>query len=372
MSLKAVLLLPMVVFVLCAAAQVSVKPQRQQHNCTQCSLPRGPPGSDGADGIPGVPGIPGTPGNSLTYSEIQQLKDSIKQDLQLFMEREILHKTKIKIEEMSAPKACNLGLTKHDPAKSCYQIYQCNPSATSKTYWLETKDNGLTTIREVYCDMEIPHCGSKGWTRIGYINMTEPGASCPSSLGEISSPKKACIRADGSRGSCSSVNLPAHGLKYNKVCGQAVAYAKGSPDSFHGPKDLNSYYVDGISITYGSPKKHIWTYAAGLSDDYNYILDNCPCAKYPGRAPPSFVGDHYYCESGSFWKVDIATVYINDPLWDGAGCGAGNNCCSQPGMPWFCRTLPQEVEEDIELRICANSPFSDEEIYLELLEIYIQ
>ena len=71
-------------------------------------------------------------------------------------------------------------------------------------------------------------------------------------------------------------------------------------DAFQGPRDINSYYVDGMSITYGSPRKHIWTYAVGLSDDHNYNgVYNCPCAKYPGTAPPSFVGDHYYCESGN-------------------------------------------------------------------------
>ena len=37
-------------------------------------------------------------------------------------------------------------------------------------------------------------------------------------------------------------------------------------------------------------------------------------------------------------------------------------------MPWFCRTLPQEVSEDIEVRLCSNEGISNEEIYVELLE----
>ena len=85
-------------------------------------------------------------------------------------------------------------------------------------------------------------------------------------------------------------------------------------DAFHGPKDINFYYVDGMSITYGSPRKHIRTYAVGLSDDHSYNGgNNCPCAKYPGRAPPSFAGDHYYCESGNTGVFEI-TLHINDPL----------------------------------------------------------
>ena len=41
-------------------------------------------------------------------------------------------------------------------------------------------------------------------------------------------------------------------------------------------------------------------------------------------------------------------------------------------MPWFCRTLPQEVSEDIEVRLCSDEGVSGEEIYIELLEVYVQ
>ena len=65
-------------------------------------------------------------------------------------------------------------------------------------------------------------------------------------------------------------------------------------------------------------------------------------------------------------------TFYNDTLWDGEGCGIGKNCCAQPGMPWFCRTLSQEVEGDIEVRLCANKGSANEDLYLEVLEIYIQ
>ena len=107
----------------------------------------------------------------------------------------------------------------------------------------------------------------------------------------------------------------------------------------------------------------------GLSDDYNNNgFNNCPCAKYPGPPVPLFVGHHYYYESGNTGNHEY--TFYNDPLWDGEGCGTGNNCCAQPGMPWFCRTLPQEVEGDIEVRLCANEGSASED--LEVLEIYIQ
>jgi len=49
-------------------------------------------------------------------------------------------------------------------------------------------------------------------------------------------------------------------------------------------------YVEGISITLGLPRKHVWTYAAGLSDDFNYPGPcHVPCT-HPGPPPPAFVG----------------------------------------------------------------------------------
>ena len=52
--------------------------------------------------------------------------------------------------------------------------------------------------------------------------------------------------------------------------------------------------IFGVSITYGSPCNHVWTYAAGLQEDKNYHGDGCPCGKVPGNLPPSFVCNDYY------------------------------------------------------------------------------
>ena len=223
--------------------------------------------------------------------------------------------------------------------------------------------------------MGTAHCNiTGGWMRVVYLNMTEPGASCPTSLRQINTPAKLCGRhtAPG----CSGVTYSVDGIRYSKVCGQARGYQYYTGEAFHpSTNGINSHYVDGVSITYGNPRHHLWTYAYGLTDDYNYNgAYNCPCAKYPGEAPPAFVGLDYYCESGitGRWQ-DNNRIALEDPLWDGDGCGPGNSCCAQAGMPWFCRTLPQEVSEDIEVRICADGRYSsDEEIYLEVFEIYIQ
>ena len=38
-------------------------------------------------------------------------------------------------------------------------------------------------------------------------------------------------------------------------------------DRLYGPtqhNDINSFYVDGVSITYGTPRKHLWTLMCGF------------------------------------------------------------------------------------------------------------
>ena len=91
---------------------------------------------------------------------------------------------------------------------------------------------------------------------------------------------------------------------FNKICGKIKGYQKGSTDAFQAfsnSPSLDNGYVDGMSITVGNPRKHVWTYAVGLSVDGDFTdgIRNCPCARNRGIAPLSFVGEHFYCESGN-------------------------------------------------------------------------
>ena len=271
------------------------------------------------------------------------------------------------MEEPPCPHS--LGLSSYKPAKSCREILQCNPSARSGYYWLKSTS---TECREVYCAMDTTYCGiTGGWMRLGHFNMTDPGASCPTSLRQINTPAKLCGRTSTG---CSGVTFPTDDIRYSKICGQARGYQYYSPSAFgETSNNIESVYVEGVSITYGSPRQHLWTYATGLADGGRHDggRHNCPCATPPGRNPPAFVGQDYYCESG-FTGGHQVSIAIDDPLWDGDGCGPGNKCCDQTGMPWFYRTLPQEVGDYIEVRLCANQGISDEETYLELVEIYVQ
>ena len=130
-----------------------------------------------------------------------------------------------------------------------------------------------------------------------------------------------------------------------------AGYQKGNCGAFNtGQTDINGIYVDGISITQGSPLQHVWTYAVGQVETYystcsyvNGIIIACPCSPYSTQqAPaPSFVGNDYYCESGNpIPSGNLATIYSDDILWDGNQCRTLEaQCCTSSLQPWFRKVL---------------------------------
>ena len=233
---------------------------------------------------------------------------------------------------------------------------------------------------QVYCDMEGINCdGEGGWTRVAYLNMTEPNATCPAGLirqeyNDIDHPL--CGRND--RAGCNSAIFSSIGLMYSKVCGQVRGYQYRTPDAIKLIGfGIDSYYVEGVSITYETnPRKHIWTYAAGASEQRN-DSSACPCnTGFNGSTDPAstFIGSHYYCESGNPISDKFRILYADDPLWDGQQCnGKEGPCCpANSTMPWFYRSLDTHTNDDIELRVCTNRVPEYEEVPLDIIELYIK
>ena len=162
-----------------------------------------------------------------------------------------------------------------------------------------------------------------------------------------------------------------------QVCGQLRGYQHGTPDAFfpNPSRTIDDLYVDGVSITYGSPsRKHIWTYANGVNLMFFGVPQfNCPCNDVNRHVPPPFVGSDYYCETGDNDKTCCATtLYPNDPLWDGQQCpGEEAPCCTHPNMPWFNKTLSESTTEDIELRVCGLDISKYEDTPLEVIELFV-
>ena len=257
-----------------------------------------------------------------------------------------------------------LGLLPSNPASSCNEIYQHNIASRGNNghYWINTTQG----LHEVKCKMGL-QCGGVegGWMQVVDVNMAHD-RSCPGAWRMITSPRKLCV--GGVNAGCDSAHFHTRGTRFQHICGQTKSYQKGTPDAFNdkSTKGIDEIYVDGISITLGSPRQHIWTYCGAYKDDLA-----CPCAPTPGHNPPKFINSFYYCESGNNGTISDDKFYLSDPLWDGQDCPANSGCCAQLGMPWFYRRTPIPLSENIEVRICKDQTHDDENITIEEMEIYV-
>ena len=225
----------------------------------------------------------------------------------------------------------------------------------------------------------IPECGEGLWQRVAYLNMSDPLQQCPSAWRLYSTNGvRACGRSVTSRQSCPAILYPT-GRQYNRVCGRIIGYQVGSPGAFHSvhadqqPTSLNDPYVDGVSITHGHPRSHIWTFSAGVTEgSYRFGAGpNCPCSRPGATQAPDYIENDYYCESGnSVDRVTLGHLYSTDPLWDGLQC-EGQCCENGKSPPWFSVQLSNATMEDIEVRICGDESTDNEDTPVVLIEIYV-
>ena len=257
---------------------------------------------------------------------------------------------------------------------SCQSIHSSNPSAPSGYYNI-TAANG--SVAQVYCDMErTRHCGGEGgWTRVTYINMTQAGATCPQGLEQMSlNGSTYCGRFSPGLGCVSAILNTT--ISYQQVCGRVAGYQKGAPDAFQpysggNSPNINQVYFDGLSILHGNPRNHIWTYAVGYHEN-SIDPATCPCNTGSTNQVPPYIGNDYYCESGS--NVACASNFVfPDVLWDGQQCGGLEApCCTHPNMPWFIKTLNKNTTDNIELRACTTNKGCGGTVPVFLIELYIR
>ena len=217
--------------------------------------------------------------------------------------------------------------------------------------------------------------GSTGWRRVAYLNMSDPTQQCPTVWQEITTPHRVCGRRSTSRGSCEGLNYTTGSEQYDKVCGRIIGYQSASPSLFTGAgQSIDTFYLDGVSVTHGSPRQHIWSFGGGV-DEVSSIWA-CPCVTGSTTASriPSFVGQNYFCEAGiTRWDGRTFVLFPNgDPLWDGQGCGPTSSCCTFHSPPWFNVTLSSPTTDDIEVRICGDQPIGDEDTPIQLIELYVK
>ncbi len=222
---------------------------------------------------------------------------------------------------------------------------------------------------------------------MAYLNMTNSSHQCPGDMEEVTlSGKRVCGRSYNADRSCVSANISTNGLQYSQVCGRMTGYQYDwcgafyfytDPTSYPEAQSIDSYYVNGVSVTHGPPgsREHVWTFATGYNERNaaNYM---CPCAP---NAPstiivPPFVGQDYFCESGLSAGYTSRRLYSEDPLWDGDGCTvAGNTCCEFNNPPYFTKHLTNSTTNDLEVRACGRYSRSQSgDTLIELIELYIK
>ena len=112
--------------------------------------------------------------------------------------------------------------------------------------------------------------GSTGWRRVAYFNMSDPSQQCPSVWQEITTPRRVCGRRSTSA-SCEGLTYSSGSAQYDQVCGRIIGYQLNSPDAFGAggrsfSRSIDSYYMDGLSVTHGTPRQHIWSFVGGLDE----------------------------------------------------------------------------------------------------------
>ena len=218
-----------------------------------------------------------------------------------------------------------------------------------------------------------------GWSRVAYLNMTDPTHQCPPAWREITEPVRTCGRNNKTLragGGCSSVSFSTYNISFSHICGRIIGYESGDPTAFepyNGRDTIEDVYVDGVVITRGTEKEHVWTFAVSFAEN-GRVGDVCPCTNAQStQVIPSFVGQDYFCEAGITGGGRNGVFYPDgDPLWDGEGCGSGSTCCEFNSPPYFCKSLTEPVTDDIEVRVCGDEPYTFEDTPIELVEIFVQ
>ena len=233
-------------------------------------------------------------------------------------------------------------------------------------------DSTLNAIRsqlsEIVSDT-LSVCGGPGWRRVAFLNMSDPNQTCPDQWRQFEHGSlRLCGRRERYSASCDSARFSTSGRGYTRVCGRIIGYQYNTPDAaFHyyyegkPGNQINEPYIDGVSVTHGIRRKHIWSFFAA------YTPHDCCSGRHLNHTRSlGFIGDNFFCDSAHRVSHPEDNLFTGHPLW-----GDLSSCTPHSG-PWFYATLTVPSIHDIEVRLCADESVENEDTPLQLVEIYVK
>ena len=142
--------------------------------------------------------------------------------------------------------------------------------------------------------------------------MSDPSQQCPSVWREITTPHRVCGRRSGKlRG----VTYTTGSEQYDQGCGRIKCCLPVGTCWF---RLWFFNYLDGISVTHGSLRQHIWSFIGG----YDEQSRSCPCVNGStvGSSIPSFVGHTFkgassHCSTLALITLQYVEVVIHSDFW---------------------------------------------------------
>ena len=125
-------------------------------------------------------------------------------------------------------------------------------------------------------------CGGEGgWSRVVYLDMSNSNTNCPLDWELTTHSRRTCGKSTQIGPACDSAVFPVSAA-YTRVCGTVRGYQYGQTDAFEAYNEgqvstIDGAYVAGVSLTHGTPRQHIWTFAAGATETQPTWIDVCPC-----------------------------------------------------------------------------------------------
>ena len=277
--------------------------------------------------------------------------------------------------------------------RQLYYLKNLKERLESQGTSIETLVNTAETLEQLLeqclqITQEAHHpCGGSGWKKVADLDMARLTDTCPTGWTETGYSKRTCGRTTTTANSCDQTFITATDAElssYSRVCGRIEAYVFGGPDGFDGyrqdtSRTLSENFMDGVTLYYGNPPAHIWTFVAGVSESPESQQQPprfCPCDRPDAAAHVApYIEQDYFCESRNdpypVSGSERLRFYADDKLWDGENCLETSNCCEQNRPPYFVKTLDGPTSEDIVASLCLKNVARGSNIAVEIMEIYV-